>query len=172
MTRRLRPDEESLWARVAELTQPLHRPRVAPHLPRIWPDVRDPGPSLPQPTGGTGMAPAAATLDGLWDRKIRTGDVQVDRVVDLHGYSQERAYDLLSSALLRAARDRVRVMLVITGKGKTGAPWPKQEGILRAALPQWLETPALRPFIAALRQAHPRHGGAGAWYVILRRVRA
>ncbi|WP_425459704.1 Smr/MutS family protein [Hankyongella ginsenosidimutans] len=47
----------------------------------------------------------------------------------------------------------------------------KAGGILRAALPQWLETPALRPFVAALRPAHPRHGGAGAWYVILRRVR-
>lgn len=171
MTRRLRPDEESLWARVAALTEPLTRQHAAPHLPRIRPDVRDPGPSLPQLTGGTGMAPEAATLDGLWERKIRTGQVQVDRVVDLHGFGRERAYELLGSALLRAARDRARVMLVVTGKGKTGAPWPKQEGILRAALPQWLETPALRPFVAALRPAHPRHGGAGAWYVILRRVR-
>ncbi|QCI79385.1 hypothetical protein E6W36_07000 [Hankyongella ginsenosidimutans] len=128
MTRRLRPDEEILWARVAALTDPLDKQRVAPHLPRIRPDVRDPGPALPQPTGGTGMAPEAATLDGLWERKIRTGQVQVDRVVDLHGFGRERAYELLSSALLRAARDRARVMLVVTGKGKTGAPWPKQEG--------------------------------------------
>ena len=34
-----------------------------------------------------------------------------------------------------------------------------------------LETPALRPYVAALRPAHPRHGGSGAFYVILRRSR-
>ena len=44
-------------------------------------------------------------------------------------------------------------------------------GVLRSQLPHWLEAPSLRPYIAALRPAHPRHGGGGAWYVILRRGR-
>jgi DNA-nicking Smr family endonuclease len=63
----------------------------------------------------------------------------------------------------------VRVLLVVTGKGARGGEGGR--GVIRAALPHWLETPALRPYVAALRAAHPRHGGAGAWYVILRRRR-
>ncbi|MDP9163724.1 MAG: Smr/MutS family protein, partial [Pseudomonadota bacterium] len=45
----------------------------------------------------------------------------------------------------------------------------RPRGVIRASLRDWLQDSNLRPYIAALRPAHPRHGGGGAWYVILRR---
>jgi DNA-nicking Smr family endonuclease len=87
--------------------------------------------------------------------------------------SREHAFAQLERHMQRAYARHARLVLVITGKGKTGAnafPTPLN-GLLRTALPGWLETPALRPFIAAVRPAHPRHGGAGAFYVVLRRQR-
>lgn len=173
MSRRLRPEEERLWAEVARAVTPLDKRPVSPELPRIRPVVRDHAAPLEPPASRARRlgAPGLATLDAAWDRRLRTGRAEPAFAVDLHGSTRDAAYSQLEQGLLAAARLNLRVVLVITGKGKTGAPYPYQEGVLRAALPQWLEAPALRPFVAALRPAHPRHGGSGAWYVILRRRR-
>jgi DNA-nicking Smr family endonuclease len=114
------------------------------------------------------------TLDGGWDRRLRSGKLVPDRSIDLHGYSRDQAYALLSRAIEDAALTDARVLLVVTGKGARdaeGRDGERPRGVIRAGLPHWLETPALRPFVAALRPAHPRHGGSGAFYVILRRRR-
>lgn len=115
----------------------------------------------------------ATTLDGGWDRRLRGGKLVPDRSIDLHGCSRDQAYGILSRAIEDAALAGHRSLLVVTGKGargsdRDGAP---VRGVIRASLPHWLETPALRPYVAALRPAHPRHGGGGAFYVILRRSR-
>jgi DNA-nicking Smr family endonuclease len=63
------------------------------------------------------------------------------------------------------AADGGRVALVITGKGtmKGGG------GILRGELPRWLSEGALARSVLAWRPAARRHGGEGAFYVLLRR---
>jgi DNA-nicking Smr family endonuclease len=108
---------------------------------------------------------AAATLDGSWDQRLRRGQVRPDRVIDLHGYSLADAHAVLAEALDAAAADGVRVLLVITGKGRGDRP-----SRIRAELGHWLEAGGMRHRIAALRPAHPRHGGGGAHYLILRRT--
>ena len=50
--------------------------------------------------------------------------------------------------------------LVITGKG---------QGILRAAVPRWLATPPLNGLVTATGRAAVRHGGEGAFYLLIRR---
>ncbi|MGB5485182.1 Smr/MutS family protein, partial [Parasphingorhabdus sp.] len=40
-----------------------------------------------------------------------------------------------------------------------------------AAISDWLAASRHASRIAAVRRAHPRHGGAGALYIILRRPR-
>ena len=47
----------------------------------------------------------------------------------------------------------------------------RTRGILRAMVPRWLREPALVRFVADVRAAHRRHGGAGALYVYLRKQR-
>ncbi len=148
--------------------RPLHgRSRLTQRpLPRLV--EREPEPPAPPRVSKKGNAQpvAAATLDGGWDRRMSKGRLVPDRTLDLHGFTRDVAHDILTGAIRDAALDGQRVLLVVTGKsGGEG------RGVIRAQLPHWLEAPALRSYIAALRPAHPRHGGGGAWYVILRRAR-
>lgn len=107
---------------------------------------------------------AAATLDGGWDRRLRQGDITPDRVIDLHGHTLEAAHFVLTEALESANFHGQRVILIVTGKGRSDRP-----GRIRAELSHWLDSGNYRSRIAALRPAHPRHGGSGAFYLILRR---
>lgn len=173
MTRRLGADETALWSHVAASVRPLKgntRPPLAPLPPRI----AEKPPSLPPPPkrakAADRISPAAATLDGGWDRTIMKGRLRPDITVDLHGYTRDRAHALLKRCIEDAAISGARVLLVITGKGaRDDDDSDRPRGVIRAALRGWLEHGDLRPWIAALRPAHPRHGGGGAWYVILRR---
>nr|WP_207791254.1 Smr/MutS family protein [Sphingosinicella soli] len=143
-----------------------------PEVPRIRVHVR------PQPVEAPAISreraaapPDGASLDGGWDRRIRRGSLDAERTVDLHGYTQDEAYTVFAGALERAWRDDVRTLLVITGKIRPADEDGRPRGVIAASFSRWAATPALRPFIAAIRPAHPRHGGGGAWYVILRRKR-
>jgi DNA-nicking Smr family endonuclease len=62
------------------------------------------------------------------------------------------------------------VLLLITGKPPQGEP-PIARGRIRGAVGDWLAASRHAASIAAVRGAHPRHGGAGALYIILRRRR-
>ena len=179
MPRRLAPDEAGLWARVAASVRPLPgrvHPVVTP-APRVIADRAPEPPPVPRRSARANAQPVdAATLDGGWDRKVRSGRIAPDRTVDLHGYSRDRAHALLVRMVVEAAASGTRVLLVITGKGARGDDddravdsGQRPRGVIRASLRDWLHGPELRPYIAALRPAHPRHGGGGAWYVILRR---
>ena len=108
--------------------------------------------------------PLGAPLDGTWDRQISRGRLSPDRVIDLHGHTVAAAYGVLASVILGG--DGVRVILVVTGKGR-----PDRPSRIRAELMHWLERPDLRANVASLRAAHPRHGGGGAFYIILRRAK-
>jgi DNA-nicking Smr family endonuclease len=118
--------------------------------------------------------PSANTLDGGWDRKLATGSVAPDLTIDLHGCSLDQAHDRLDHGLARAIAHGARVILLVTGKA------PRAEssrldrplrGIIRALVHDWIAAGPHTGRIAAIRSAHPRHGGAGALYIILRRIR-
>jgi DNA-nicking Smr family endonuclease len=171
MSRRLHPDEAALWSHIAATVRPIagqSRPPLAP-LPRVNLTPQSTAPTAPKRAPGANkVAVDAATLDGSWDKAIRRGAVVPDATIDLHGYTRDRAHALLVSRIEWAALGGLRVLLVITGKGSRGGGGAGG-GVIRASLRDWLHSGELRPFIAALRPAHPRHGGGGAWYVILRR---
>ena len=79
--------------------------------------------------------------------------------MDLHSdITDDGAYRALIRFFVQCQGQGMRLVLVITGKG----------GILRSALPLWLGQSDLRPLVAGLREAHARHGGGGAFYVLLR----
>jgi len=62
-------------------------------------------------------------------------------------------------------------VLLITGHHRPGDP-PVRRGAIRAAVHDWLAASRHSRDIAAVRGAHPRHGGGGSLYVILRRKTA
>jgi len=93
-----------------------------------------------------------------------------DLVVDLHGHNLANAYSFLDQSLARAVAAGARLLLLITGKPPQGA-LPAVRGKIRAAVGDWLAASPHAGDIAAVRNAHPRHGGAGALYIVLRRRR-
>ncbi len=175
--RGLSADEQALWAKVAETIRPLSRDP----LPTAEQAVVVPRQSaLPLASKSKGPAPRASpppatprpaianNLDGSWDRKLRSGAVQPDRVVDLHGHDLERAWQAIDRALEQALVNGERVLLLITGHARPGDP-PVRRGRIRAAVGDWLAASRHRGRIAAVRGASRRHGGGGSLYVILRR---
>lgn len=173
MPRRLSAHEQALWSRVAATVRPItgNRPALtpAPEPPRPQPKpaIKAAEPIPPRPLIRPANAPrsvAGATLDGGWDSKLRKGDIRPDRIIDLHGHTLAAAHDVLIQALDDAHGNGDRVLLVITGKGRADRP-----SRIRAELAHWLDAGIMRSRIASLRGAHPRHGGAGAFYLILRR---
>jgi DNA-nicking Smr family endonuclease len=106
----------------------------------------------------------AATLDGGWDRRLSKGAVRPDRVIDLHDHSLAHAHQVLAMAVEEAALARARLLLVITGKGRADRP-----GRIKGELAHWLDHGSLRRHVAALRPASLRHGGTGAFYLVLKR---
>jgi DNA-nicking Smr family endonuclease len=177
MRRRLSPDEKALWAKVVATVQPIRPGEVveapveaAPAAAAAEPPrpARKPAPPkaapAPRPVPG-------ATLDGTWDRRLSSGSVAPDAIVDLHGHNLATAYDLLDRRLDQAIAQGARLLLLITGKPPTSDRRPVARGAIRAAVGDWLHASRHAGAIAAVRNAHPRHGGQGALYIVLRRAR-
>jgi DNA-nicking Smr family endonuclease len=119
-------------------------------------------------------------VDGRTAQRLRKGAIEPDVKIDLHGHTEQAAHDALAKFLRNAATGGARLALVVTGKGlKPAAPDEpfdleldrRTRGVLKAMVPRWLEEPALVRFVADVRTAHRRHGGAGALYVYLRKER-
>jgi DNA-nicking Smr family endonuclease len=170
--RSLSPEEAELWARVTATIRPLSRQapaKVEAEQARAAPEPR---PLTPPPPRKAAPPPArpkpGTTLDGSWDRKLESGSVRPDRILDLHGHNLDRAWSAIDVALERAIDAGDRVLLLITGHARPGAP-PIERGRIRAAVHDWLAVSRHAPRIAAVRAAHPRHGGGGSLYIVLRR---
>lgn len=173
--RRLSADEQALWDRVVASVTPLHPRTAAPPPPLAAPATARRAPAPPRavpPAGKAVPAPVPGeTLDGSWDRRLSRGLVQPDATVDLHGHNLATAYDLLDRRLEQGISDGARLILLITGKPPSEARKPSGRGAIRAAVGDWLGASRHAGAIAAVRGAHPRHGGSGALYIILRRKR-
>ena len=172
--RSLSPDEAELWARVTATISPLSREKISEKPAEEQPQrvaPRSPGkpsappppkpPASPQPHHGM-------TLDGSWDRRLKSGDVEPDRVLDLHGMNLDSAWRAIDRGLEHALHRGDRLLLLITGHHRPGEP-PVQRGKIRAAVHDWLAASRHSGRIAAVRGAHRRHGGGGSLYIILRR---
>jgi DNA-nicking Smr family endonuclease len=108
------------------------------------------------------------TLDGSWDRRLASGVVEPDRIIDLHGMSLDGAWRAIDRGLEQAIGRGDRVLLLITGHHRPGEP-PIRRGAIRAAVHDWLTASPHAGDIAAVRGAHRRHGGGGSLYIVLRR---
>ena len=116
--------------------------------------------------------PRQNTLDGSWDKRLTRGIVSPDSAIDLHGHTLSSAHAMLDDGLSRAIARGDRVLLLVTGKPpRPESERPHARGAIRAAIADWLAASRHADAIAAVRGAHPRHGGQGALYIVLRRGR-
>ena len=185
--RGLSPEEADLWNKVAATITPLHPPRPKAKALEATPAITLPPPPpakrvkgrVPPPLPTPAPTPVARPLqnhglDSSWDRKLSRGPITPDVTIDLHGLTLDAAHTRLNASLSQALAMGARVMLLIAGK-----PRPHDEhdqrgnrrGVIRAKLLDWLAHSPHASQIAAVRPAQPRHGGAGAVYIVLRKGR-
>ena len=185
--RNLTPEEEMLWGQVTRGDTPIR--------PNTYTDITTPPKirisrqeyytpfALPYMTQSSPQEKPAlaqgeyAGIDRNTADRFRKGKFILDATLDLHGMTREKAHRTLMGFIRSHYEQGSRCVLVITGKGqKQLADHPPAgeysgKGVLRELLPHWLDEPTLKPLILAFDQASQRHGGSGAFYILLRRKR-
>lgn len=194
--RGLTPEEAELWARVAATVKPLRHPprngegdqpqagggasaalptatKITPPKPKIR--GRVPAPLPPPPPSPVAPRPLDRHgLDSSWDRKLAKAAIAPDFTLDLHGHNLDSAHARLDHGLAQAVSMGARLVLLITGRPRPSddhASRGERRGAIRAKVLDWLAAGPHASRIAAVRPAHPKHGGAGAVYIVLRRGR-
>ena len=196
--KRPRPPSEDLaaWDAVARGVKPLAgRARDALPVPRpvIPSPAARPAHKPPQPAAhalpraapvepAPKRQPAPRGLPPIEERivrAIRRGQTTIDLRLDLHGETQIQAHKRLEQTLATAVGRGARVLLVVTGTGmrrrldaESGRAASETPGVLRRMLPHWLAMPPLSDCVIGVSQAAPHHGGAGAFYILVRRARS
>jgi DNA-nicking Smr family endonuclease len=160
--RDLTDEEKALWRRVASRvksrkTLPAEPARdvIIERPQRVAPATK------PTPTPAKRAATPPANRGG--EKRVRRGKLEIGASLDLHGHTQDSGRTALGRFLRSAAKRGDRTVIVITGAGRGG------EGVLKRALPEWLAGDDLRGLVSGFAQAHRAHGGAGAYYVFLKR---
>ena len=106
-------------------------------------------------------------LDRRRGEKLRKGKLEIEGTLDLHGMTRSQAQGAVRRFIDASQSMGRRTVLVITGKGYSHGG----DGVLRSELPRWLNSDPLRAKIVAYDFAQPRHGGQGAYYVYIKKVR-
>ncbi len=110
---------------------------------------------------------ALVGLDKRTGERLKRGKLPVEGRLDMHGMSQTKAYSALNRFVLDKQAEGKRCVVVITGKGGRDGGI----GVLKEAVPRWLNEPSLRKHVLGFDYASPRLGGTGALYILLRRKR-
>jgi DNA-nicking Smr family endonuclease len=80
-----------------------------------------------------------------------------------------RAYARLDGALEQGVAQKLKVILLITGKPRAhDRASGEGRGAIAAVVRDWLSASRHARRISAVRNAHPRHGGEGALYIVLK----
>jgi DNA-nicking Smr family endonuclease len=170
-------DEKELWDQVMGGVQRVERPKTPARKAPPPPGPRLKGRPRPRPAPLVPVRPepaaapllehgTAAGVDKRTHLRLKRGQIEIQGVMDLHGLTQVEAHRALQGFIEGAHNAGKRAVLVITGKGLTPG-----SGVLRDAVPRWLNEPQLRKMILAFSHAQPKDGGEGALYVLVKRKR-
>lgn len=184
------PEDQAIWQRLADSTKALRAPAEKPKAtePLISVVKRQPLKITPFVLGGKSDAPktqislasdvlekSSIQMDRRNFDRLRKGRLRPEAYLDLHGMTADVAHARLNEFVQAAHVSDLRLVLVITGKGRVwhddSGVMPLRKGILRHSVPHWLAQPTLKSRILQVSQAHDKHGGGGALYVYLRRRR-
>ena len=99
-------------------------------------------------------------------KQIKLGTITIESKLDLHGYGISDAFDSLIQFINDNYNRSKRNLLVITGKGLLGST-----DSIKHNFKYWMQSHYIAPYVLCRAKAHVRHGGAGAYYVILKKNR-
>ena len=172
------PDDANLWQHVTEQVAPLKgRETLHVDLPepaseqkpkplrrkKVSQPVKRKSPPKPPPELTHSQQPG---MDKRNQQRLRQGKLKIDGRTDLHGMTQVQAHKSLGEFIENSWNADKRLVLIITGKGlrPDGAT-----GVLRTAVPRWLNESPNREKILGFSYAAPKDGGEGALYVRLKK---
>lgn len=176
------PDDKELWQHVTEQVAPLKgRKTLHVDLPKPVEEQEAKNPPRPLrrktaapllPKKSTPELPPELThsqqpgMDKRNQQRLRQGKLTIDARMDLHGMTLVQAHRALAQFIEHVWEADKRMVLVITGKGlrPDGAT-----GVLRTAVPRWLNESPNRNRIRGFTYAAPKDGGEGALYVRLKK---
>lgn len=190
-------DDKALWQKTTETVNPLRKEtQPPPKQPKRKPSSLSPVEERPVfepapfrigsrsgtsgamhqtlPTLGQQFDAAPLQMDRKAFQQLKRGKSAPEARLDLHGMTLAQAHPALVRFITGSHASGLRLVLVITGKGKDrddGGPIPVRFGALRHQVPAWLQQGQLASMVLQVTPAHARHGGHGAYYVYLRRRR-
>lgn len=179
----LHPDDAELWQQLKQSVKPI-RKRYHSDAPvrkmkqstqaAFKPMLDFSAMNQSQPMQQTPLQQGAnAGIDRRTATRFTRGKMTIEATLDLHGMPAHLAHQKVANFIHTHYARGSRCVLIVTGKGardpETGQ---KGGGVLREALPQWLQLEDVRPFVLAYEQAQQQHGGSGAYYILIRRKRS
>lgn len=182
----LSPEDQALWEHVTksvrrvqtdlmsaasqnqtlEPNKPVNKAAPKPKkskTPLSQPVSIKPKPSIPSMSHGD-----TPGMDRRTAQRLKRGKLDIEGTLDLHGYTQTKAHQALSRFLQTGFETDRRTVLIITGKGDRLGGRP---GVLKEAVPGWLNEMPMRQWVAGFSYAAPKDGGIGALYVRIKRRR-
>jgi DNA-nicking Smr family endonuclease len=172
--KRMAKDVDLFRAAMADVKPLTSRKR--PAKASVIPGPKAEGPLAPneRPLAALGVTKASSSsgpqsFDRDVDRALSKGKRAIEAKLDLHGMTLAAAQRAVTTFLAEASEQNRRVVLIVTGKGLRLDGGRVFGGRIRAEFAGWLDRPENRARVAGVRPAHPRHGGSGAFYVLLRR---
>ena len=112
------------------------------------------------------------------DNQYQEKKFQKIRTIDLHGYTLEEANKTIESFINKAYLENVNKLIVVTGKGihseNEKDPYVSKDlGILKYSVPEFISNSTdLMQMINEITDAKIEDGGAGAFYIFLKKVRS
>ena len=174
------PNDDGLWKHVTEQVAPL-KGRETLYVDRPK-EVAEPATSpKPRPIRKRKTSPKTTAahkpppvlnhvdqpgMDKRNQQRMRQGKLALDARTDLHGMTRVQAHRVLAGFIEESWLADRRMVLVITGKGLRP---DGTAGVLRTAVPRWLNESPNRERILGFSFAAPKDGGEGALYVRLKK---
>jgi DNA-nicking Smr family endonuclease len=109
---------------------------------------------------------AVAGLSPALIKNLKKGLFSYQDYVDLHGCKREEAREKVNEFVTRSFVRKLRCVLIVSGRGLNSR---EREPVLKQELVRWLTHAPLRRMVLAFASARSYDGGAGAFYVLLRR---
>ena len=109
------------------------------------------------------------------DDKFINKKIFKTRSIDLHGYTLDEANKVIESFINKASLENINKLIVVTGKGLHSEnekdPYVSNEfGILKYSVPEFIKNNKnLMRMINEIKEAKVEDGGAGAFYIFLKK---
>jgi DNA-nicking Smr family endonuclease len=107
----------------------------------------------------------SSRMNSSMHKSISKGEYKIDAKLDLHGYSRDEAYNILMNFLNDSYQKKHRMLLIVTGKGLNS---PDKSSTIKKSFFGWIQAWEVKENFLYVNYAHQKHGGAGAFYVLLK----